>query len=715
MPQRRLPKRSILDAGDLPVGEIAHIARREGIRPRAAYQAHKWFARRLAATARSLLVAATAPEGTDFWTAYYGGGSCEGLTVLDPFMGGGVMLLEAARLGADVLGVDVEPVAAVVSDFQGRLPQLPTLSPEMERLRASAGAELAPFYRAVDADGREERLLHAFWVQVLACAACQTRFDAHPSFRLAWDDVRQREWVVCACCSGVSERTVSREGFVCRGCGTATDPAGGHLDHGTAVCPVCRHRQRLIDLAAHTGRPPEFRLFAVETIPTGPERRYTGASRRIRTSSDEDQRAYAEAEQRLQQELKADPAFLAVGQIPRDGRSDDRLLRYGYTDYAQLHGARQSLHLGLLARSIAQIGGAAGEALRIAFSDHVATNNLLCAYAGGWRRLAPLFSIRAYRHIARPVEVNPWLERNGRGTFPNAVRAVERAARWLKDEREPTVDSGMRQVRSYPKPMRWDVRCGDARDLAHIPSASVDLVLTDPPYFDYIAYSELGHFFVPWLARLGLVDASHLDAFPEGQLASLRGTVMAAKAFEERLAEALREVARVCKPQDWVVFTYQNLNGRGWSALGTALAAAGIRPIRAWPMFGDSSAGLHKHANSVSWDCAVVCEIGKEGRDVALGEEDRCAGEAFAAAWVERLTRTGHEVTPGDRANFAHAGAMLSAFASAKGPPRAQYRPHAWTCDKLHSKRAGALQPRQRRPRTRAGQQGSGCDDGSRA
>src|SRR5215207_3202726 len=159
---------------------------------------------------------------------------------------------------------------------------------------------------------------------------------------------------------------------------------------------------------------------------------------------------------------------LAVGKIPRDGRSDDRLLRYGYTDYAQLHGARQSLYLGLLARSIAQIGGAAGEALRIAFSDHVATNNLLCAYAGGWRRLAPLFSIRAYRHIARPVEVNPWLERNGRGTFPNAVRAVERAARWLKDEREPAVDGGMRQVRSYPKPVRWDVRCGDARDLAHI-------------------------------------------------------------------------------------------------------------------------------------------------------------------------------------------------------------------------------------------------------
>jgi putative DNA methylase len=43
------------------------------------------------------------------------------LAVLDLLMGGGVMLLEAARLGADIRGVDVEPVAAVVSNFQGYL------------------------------------------------------------------------------------------------------------------------------------------------------------------------------------------------------------------------------------------------------------------------------------------------------------------------------------------------------------------------------------------------------------------------------------------------------------------------------------------------------------------------------------------------------------------------------------------------------------------
>jgi len=115
----------------------------------------------------------------------------------------------------------------------------------------------------------------------------------------------------------------------------------------------------------------------------------------------------------------------------------------------------------------------------------------------------------------------------------------------------------------------WHVRCGDALDLSHIPANSVDLVLTDPPYFDYIAYSELGHFYVPWMVRLGLIDVSFLAAgFPKGQLASTRRSGAAAKVFAGKLARRLREVVRVCKPDARVVFTYQNLDGRGWGCLG---------------------------------------------------------------------------------------------------------------------------------------------------
>jgi putative DNA methylase len=97
-----LPAISLLDAGDLPVGDIATLAKREGARPRPAYQAHKWFARRFAVTARSLITASVTPADAQFWPAYYGEASCAQLSILDPFMGGGVMLLESARFGAAI-------------------------------------------------------------------------------------------------------------------------------------------------------------------------------------------------------------------------------------------------------------------------------------------------------------------------------------------------------------------------------------------------------------------------------------------------------------------------------------------------------------------------------------------------------------------------------------------------------------------------------------
>lgn len=666
-----LPVRSLLDAGDLPVEDIAVLARREGVRPRDTYQAHKWFARRLAATARSLLVAATTPAGGSFWAGYYRDADCSGLRVLDPFMGGGVMLLEASRLGANVHGTDVEPVAAAVSDFQGRLAAVPDLGPALDRLFDAVGREVEPYY-AADHDGAPGRLLHAFWVQVIDCPACGHHFEAHPSHRLAWDEAAGTQHGICRACGTVEELDLKRKTLRC-GCGTRTDLRKGAVAHGKASCPACGHAQRLIDVAPRTGRPPEFRLFAVETMPGGPERARPIRERRLRRAEASDLAAFEAAREHLAAEVASDPAFLVEGEIPRAGRFDDRLLRYGYTAYRELFNARQSLHLGLLARALDGVAGIEGEALRIAFSDHVATNNMMCGYAGGWRRLSPLFAIRAYRHINRPVELNPWLTRNGRGTFPNAVRSVTRASRSLKASAEPQRDGPVVPVPERP-PGTWDIRCGDARDLSHIAAGTVDLVLTDPPYFDYIAYSELGHFFVPWMARLGLLDPGHLVGFPAGQLASSLGHDEAERIFADALTTRLREVARVCRPEARLVFTYQSLDGRGWRALATALGAAGMRPTIAWPMFGDGGAGPHKHQNSISWDCVVHCEVRQASRVPKYGEASSMSGRVFAEAWKARLEASGFRLTTGDVANIGHAGALVAALAD---PPHEADAPNA--------------------------------------
>lgn len=658
---RPLPRISILDEGKLPVADLARIAIREGVRPRDAYQAHKWFARRFAVTARALLVGAACESSESFWRAFYKGDSWIGRTVLDPFVGGGVMLLEATRLGASVLGVDVEPVAAAIARFQTTLRSLPDLSAAFQEISDSVGNSLAPFYRAEDADGRPETLLHAFWVQTVICENCGCGFDAHPRFKLAWSEQEKLQWVVCSKCSMIHSVALKFSEIKCA-CGTTTSVEEGRTERGQVVCPECHHSEPLIEYARRVNNCPRFRIFAVETLPAGDEVRVTLKQRKIRPATEFDLGRYRDAEIRLEALVAERPSVLPLGPIPQFGRADGRLIDYGYTDYLQMFNARQRLHLALLGSAIEKLeGSSAREALAIAFSDHLTTNNMFCAYAGGWRRLTPLFSIRAYRHISRPVEINPWLKRNGRGTFPNAVRAVIRASESLKNPREPSPRGLLKRTKDSCA-QAVEIVCGDARRMKHIPSASVDLVLTDPPYFDYISYSELGHFFTPWLRRFGLIGGRGAKGFPKGQIAAGSRSLNAEHRFARNLSDAFREIRRVCKPEGRVVFTYQNQDGRGWKAIATALARAGVHPIQVLPLYGDSSASLHKFEHSISWDAVLVCRLGQSYPEIRVGSAAKLEGARVAEDWSARLEAEKIKLTDGDRRNIAHAAAIVAAF-----------------------------------------------------
>src|SRR5215204_6252693 len=70
---------------------------------------HKWFARRPGTVFRNLLLAefsGSEPLDTGYWRAH----GMQGL-IADPFMGGGTPIFEANRLGFNVIGTDVNPMA----------------------------------------------------------------------------------------------------------------------------------------------------------------------------------------------------------------------------------------------------------------------------------------------------------------------------------------------------------------------------------------------------------------------------------------------------------------------------------------------------------------------------------------------------------------------------------------------------------------------------
>ena len=111
---------------DFPIVPVNALSNLEGNAGKPIYQMSKWWARRRSSVFRSLLIAAAteAPEDPSqaakrVWDHYYSNhqkaGHFRKLRVLDIFMGGGTTLVEGARLGFQMAGVDLNPVAWFVT------------------------------------------------------------------------------------------------------------------------------------------------------------------------------------------------------------------------------------------------------------------------------------------------------------------------------------------------------------------------------------------------------------------------------------------------------------------------------------------------------------------------------------------------------------------------------------------------------------------------
>jgi hypothetical protein len=172
----------------------------------------------------------------------------------------------------------------------------------------------------------------------------------------------------------------------------------GVVDYGEVACPACATTERLIDVAARVSAPPEWRLFALETVPLErASRRWLMNDRTFQAATDNDRERVRAARRALLRRREGDGLrWVPRRAIPTEGRSDDRLLDYGYRHYHDLFNPRQLLHLSVLAETIARAEGRERDALALAFSDHLTTNCMLTHYAFGWQTSRP-FSAPAPR------------------------------------------------------------------------------------------------------------------------------------------------------------------------------------------------------------------------------------------------------------------------------------------------------------------------------
>ena len=136
---------------DFPILPVNQVAAIEGNAGKPIYQMSKWWARRRSSVFRSLLLSASmkAPDDTSqaakaVWDVYYANHqkkrSFANLKVADIFMGGGTTVVEGSRLGMQMFGNDLNPVAWFV--VKTELAQVK--KPEVEALLADIEAEVKP-------------------------------------------------------------------------------------------------------------------------------------------------------------------------------------------------------------------------------------------------------------------------------------------------------------------------------------------------------------------------------------------------------------------------------------------------------------------------------------------------------------------------------------------------------------------------------------------
>jgi len=660
-----LLRNSILTDGEIPLEELAAFATREGRRPRPIYTAHKWFARRLGSVFRALLVGAVTSKDGNFWEAYYGDADLRGFQVLDPFVGGGTSVVEAQRLGASAHGIDVDPIACSVTNLELTAADIPDLSEVLVGLQEQVGTMIRPLH-TFSHKGRQLQILHHFWVQVVTCGECGCTFEAHPNFRLAKEVNTQ--WVFCSHCGAVEQRRSVHKTFTCGACGQRTAIDEGVLDYGRATCPQCSYREPLIQLGRRTGKPPEWRLFAVEALQGAENKRPIPMKQReFFAASPVIVDLYNQASKKYRARRESHPHTFPDVLISDHDRADDRLIAYGYRRWTDLFNDRQLLHLSYLAEAIQKLEEPVRTPIAMAYSDHLTTNCMLTSYAAGWRRLTPLFSLRSFRHVPRPVELNPWMDRTGRGSFPNTVRKFMRAANFARTPKEPLANGAFVDVPPLSPEKRGEAVCGSARDLRGFADHSIDIVLSDPPYFDNIAYSELAEFFHPWLKMIGGIPSEKtLEQIKLESLVGRRTDPATLESYEKGLCEALGEVSRVLKETGILVFSFRHALPEVWHALARAISPHALEPVRVIPAPGESGMGLHAHSGTGRWDAILILRKGKAiptfSNDLVVHETDLEGIVKQVDQWTARLKKSSLAFTQVDRTTIWRATLVMASL-----------------------------------------------------
>ncbi|MCP4402193.1 MAG: hypothetical protein GY801_33430 [bacterium] len=608
---------------DFPFEQIDAVAEMESWRKelnRPLSYIHKWWAKRLGSVFRANILGVALDSGQDIWAEFYNTHNFEDMVVLDPFMGSGTTLGECVKLGIKPIGCDANPVSTfMVRQALSNIDEI-ALIETFKKIERDVKETIQQYYKTRDPlTGEECDVLYYFWVKIVETPDGESipLFKNYIFSKNAYPQKKPEAKILCPHCWSINTGRYNATELRCSVCRTAFNPQKGPATDQKVISKTGKS-YKIKELIADTNSPPEHRLYAVMAINSEREKMYFPPS---------------EFDLELFQKAREDFRLSALP-VPettiRNGYNTKQAQGYNYRYWHQFFNERQLLCLGILFKRILAIPDQSlREHFLCLFSSTLEFNNLFCSFKGeGTGAVRHMFSHHILKPEKTPLENNIWGTEKSSGAFSTLFRSrLLRAKQYLHKPFELRVreENGRRTSSKEVCSPRIEIDVtdsykefisrkksalilnGDSACLA-LPDNSVDAVVTDPPYFDFIHYSELSDFFYAWLQ--GALKDSYSYFTQENS--SHTGEVQArdSEMFSHQLGRVFSECFRVLKEQGLLVFSFHHSKPEAWLSIYSAVMTARFSIVASHPVKAEMSVSKIKSATKspINLDAIIVCK-----------------------------------------------------------------------------------------------------------
>lgn len=609
--------------------------RRDVYRP--IYSLHKWWARRPGCTFRTLGLAClsgddltkddilTQSQGGNYTGRYlqYQGDEFEDSIVLDPFAGGGTTLVELNRLGAQTIGYELNPVAwwSIKKSIDELNPS--KLEEKAEEIIQTVSDDIGHLFKTEDPEtGSKREIKYTLQSQVIPCLSCDENVQLFPRYRLEKNKKTMPATLYCPnqkCKDRII--TIDRDitdKEICPNCGCEFDPNDGTYSRGKYTCSN-GHKHDIKETLQRLDQKPQFSPFAIQYKKQNGKLRFKQAGKK-------DKARVNEAQELLKDQYRRLP--IPDQTIP-SGDKTQALLNYNYEKFSDLFTSRHLLALGKLIQQIRDVSDTnVREFLITSVSRLIEYNSKLCRWEYIGRRATSSFERHAYVPKVQPVECNPLTSYEAYGSFKKFARIVADSKRYANEPFEKVKENGSVnkyriQGESVSEDRLVSLRNKTSERLLEEDN-SVDYVITDPPYYDNVQYSELSDFFYVWL-REGLkhdYEEFNPELVPKArEIVSNKTAGKDEEFFIQSMTNVFSECHRVLKEDGEMIFTYHHNENEAWSVILEAIIESGFSINAAYPVQSERDNNMHiTDLDNSEYDIIIFADKSRSNEEITLSQ-----------------------------------------------------------------------------------------------